>query len=312
MSKASHFFPAVFSTLVALSLVTGCGSSPKPPVMLAQPALVAQADEFYISAQSDFVFSIDVAGLQSSGYFKYFETKFKAQIDSALGKVAEVCRFDPMKTVKHIAGGVKPGSNGASEMVAIVRGITKAQLEQCLSHPDLKSNYTYADGMWAGTGDLETSAMKFVGEDVLLIAMDVAQTGPAAIAKALDGSAGIAKSPAFTQLWVGAPTGHLRFAANGAASVFNEARKMGINPKSLVGAISMTANLELVGSLTLDSADAATSLVSQYNMFKGMVTGFVKSVEVNSKGATVAFAVAITPDQSESLAQMVLGGLGAM
>ncbi len=295
------------------------------PAAPAQPIKAGpHADDLsMVPVDSDFVLGFNFEQLQKSKLWKdYVEARMMADnVGTVFGEIKTTCKYDPMKVIKLATVGFKPEKK---EGVVVAHGLGKSEMLACA---DKFKGSPKVDV----TKDGEIITIKPKSGDGVPVVIGfsddstaVAVIGPAAdggkVKSAMAGNSGLKTSARFVDLYNKLDTSwSMWFVANGRAKAFSALGSLGLKPKAVYGALSVTDGLEFELRMRVASPDQATqwamTFKQQVNGAAGML--HLDKHEVEADGSDVKVSVGVTAKNLTAMvaslkqvAAMAAGGMG--
>lgn len=320
-----HDTPAVAAA--AKPLLHYGNAAPRPPSLgptvprhVTAARKTAVNDLGWLPADSEVVFGLDMARIQSSALWQQFVAP-SLEHASGLDSFAAMCGFDPLSTLSTVSIGIKGVGTQVTGTV-VVHGFDKAKVMACITSHTVdaasKGVTMTVDGGVVLVHDASGNALD-VGLTFLDDSTALVQLGPqatkAGVQQIAAGNSGLQSSPAFAQLFADINSDDPLWLVVGPSSdVFADinnaiASETSIRVQALYGSIDVTGSLVVQAGLQLASPGQVTQLVSAIQSRisnlsgSGTLSQFFDQLDVNADGNDVIISVAANALQLINLAR---------
>lgn len=290
------------------------GAAAPPPAPAARAARFAADPLAFLSVDAEIVARVDVVQLRRSATWQRLEPRLLATIAGPLELFRTTCGFDPIGSLRSIVIAVGKVDTAGETGVVVARGLDRARFMACLERarsrqPDV---YRIVDGVVlapAEPGD-KPSAAAFA-DATTLVFVTGADATPTGVRDLLEAGAPLRSSPAFAELFALLDQRRaLWFAANGNGKVFDKAAAMGIRPHAVFGSVAVTDGVDATLRVRLATPDAAQQLAAMVQGQVGPVQGFVTRIDVSADDRDLVVALALSPEQVDTLMGLLGLALG--
>jgi hypothetical protein len=268
-----------------------------------------------IPVDADGVVGIDLAQLRTSKLGAGYQDRVVDAAGGSLAAFKTACGFDPMQKVEHLVVGGK-GKKGEEDMVAVLRGMPKAELMACADKvskdPKIAPELTLTvDGDYVvATAEGKSVALQFANDTTLVAARKGGAAAPkadlAAIIASADG-AGVTGSANFMQLIDAVNTdASVWFVISGKADRVKGLTRGLLTFDVAIGDATITDGLVLDIGARLESPQAAEGMAASFgktleSMKKSLLKNVATDVTVKSDGPFVRLHAKMTKQQLEEL-----------
>jgi hypothetical protein len=259
------------------------------------------------------VVGIDFGSLRASKLASGYQARAMESIGEDFAAFQAACGFDPVQKIASIVAGGK-GQRGGEDVVAVVRGLPKAELMACADKvskdPKLAPGLTVAvDGPYVQFTD-----------DTTLVAARKAGAGAtkadlAAITGAADGQ-GLTGNQHFMQLVDDVDTdASVWFVISGKSERVKSMGRGMLSFEAALGEVHVADGLELKAGARLENDGAAKGMADSFNktldsMKKSLLKNIATDVTVKADGPFVRLHAKMTKQQLEELGAFASSFIG--
>ncbi len=317
--NAISSFALVGAVLGGLFAATGCKKDEAKAKAGGGAAAPASSDLrralAMIPVDTDGVVGLNLAQVRASALASGYQDRVLGAVGGELKAFEAVCGFDPMKKVNSAILGGK-GERGNEDLVAVLRGLPRAELMACADKaskdPALTPGVTLTvDGAYVVvTAEGKSVALQFTDDTTLLAVRKggaaASKADLAAIAAAADGQ-GVTGSSSFMQLIDEVDTdASVWFVVSGKSKRVQDAGRGMIKFEAALGSVTLTDTLVVVAAARLESPDAAKGMADSFgktldSMKKSLLKNVATDVTVKSDGSFVRLHAKMTKQQLEEL-----------
>jgi RNA polymerase sigma factor (sigma-70 family) len=322
----SHDKAPAVSTAVKPLLHYGT-AAPRPPTLgptaprhLTPARKTAVNDLGWLPADSEVVFGIDMARIQSSALWQQFVAP-ALEHAAGLGTFAATCGFDPFASLSTVSIGIK----GVATQIAgtvVLHGFDRTKVMACISSETAAAsegltvkvdggvvlvNGPRADGLKIG--------VTFLDDSTALVVLGPQAATKAGVEQIAAGNSGLQASPAFAQLFADINSDDPLWLVIGPSSdvlttINNSmAAETSLRLQALYGSIDVTGSLTVQAGLQLASPAQVTQLVSAIQAGindlsgSGTLNQFFDQLDASADGNDVIISVTANALQLVNLAQ---------
>jgi hypothetical protein len=270
-----------------------------------------------LPADSEVVIGVNIKQMQSSALWKSMVEPrlMKGEAQKKISEFKTKCGFDPITSISSVAVGMKNMADDGADAVAVVRGLDKAKMLDCIDkHKDEFAKDS--GGTMTRDGDTilmtdakgKTTAFGFIN-DTTAVGVLGANASAAGIKAVASGGSSLKSSAPFLEMYKKVKTGDsLWMLASG--KVLDKAP---IKASAAYGSLNMTDGLTLDVRVRFESPDAATQAAAMVNGQAKQATAYVDKAEFTSEGNELHGSVVISGQKLSELAPMLgmlMGGMG--
>lgn len=270
------------------------------------------------------VVGIDFGSLRASKLAAGYQARAMESIGGDFAAFQAACGFDPVQKIASIVAGGK-GQRGGEDVVAVVRGLPKAELMACADKvskdPKLAPGLTVAvDGPYVLlTAEDRSFGLQFT-DDTTLVAARKAGAGAtkadlAAITGAADGQ-GLTGNQHFMQLVDDVDTdASVWFVISGKSERVKSMGRGMLSFEAALGEVHVADGLELKAGARLENDNAAKGMADSFNktldsMKKSLLKNIATDVTVKADGPFVRLHAKMTKQQLEELGAFASSFIG--
>jgi RNA polymerase sigma factor (sigma-70 family) len=317
-----HDAPAVATT--AKPLLHYGTAAPRPPALgptaprhVTAARRTAVNDLGWLPADSDVVFGIDMARIQSSALWQQFVAP-AVEHASGLDTFAAACGFDPLASLSTVSIGIKAvGAQMAGTVV--VHGFDKTKVMACITSYTADAarkgvDVTVDRGVVLIKAD-DAVGLTFLDDSTALIAFGPQAATKAGVEGIAAGNSGLQASPAFAELFANINSDDPLWLVIGPGSdVFTGINSLlaeftSTRVQALYGSFDITGSLVVQAGLRLASpaqvAELVSAIQSRIDILAGSGTTnqFFDQIDVNADGNDVIISWAANAIQLMNLVQ---------
>lgn len=301
--------------LLLVVAVVGCyrDSAPAKHVAVANtqhpPDHTREADDelAFLPKESELVVGLDLAMLRSSPAWRE-QIQPALESSSSFAKNKQLCGFDMLSVVTHVAFGVRKLDAG-SEIVATAAGGDARQVIGCALKEMGDGKYTtQSDGdvtLVTRTQDTTPGvALSPVGPSHLVV-VGAQNVDAKRVRAQLTSGAPLRGSPAFMTIYESLEHGaSVWFIVNGSSALF-QSLSLGIRPKYVDGTIIVSDHYVWTTRITMDSAADASQLGNMLRGMSAQVRQMVEELDIHEENAVLHVDVVVTQAQVQTILAML-------